>query len=62
MHKIEDCCDIHLMVGGVKCFDCRFQDRGIAEQGYDLATAQPCNFCIVEEGNCYWESNSITVV
>lgn len=60
-HKIEECCDIHLMVQGVKCFDCMFQDRGIASEGYDLTTAQPCNFCISEEDMCYWKSVGLKV-
>lgn len=62
MHRIEECCDIHLMVSGIKCFDCRFQDRGIATEGYDISTTQPCTFCISEEENCYWESTEIKVL
>lgn len=60
VHRIEDCCDIHLTVNGIKCWDCRFQDRGT--DGYNLSATQPCNFCVSEKDNCYWTPTGITVV
>ena len=60
VHKLEECGDIHLSIAGIKCFDCRYQDRGI--DGCDLYASQPCNFCITEKENCYWMSMGISVI